>query len=260
MDFLKKHYEKILLAVILLGLALAAAALPFTLDSDRESLAQIDNQLAPPKIYQPVDLSPAVVALNRMKSPPTVLISGQNNTFNPVVWKQKPNGELVKLPPGSEGAEALTIQEIRPLKFELIYERTVGGGHFFTVVKEISPRKSTRRTSKFFTTDQRSGDIHLIEVKSSSGSGDVFVFEIPETKEIITVTKDKPFSRIEGYEADLRYELESRPFPGVRNGSELIFDGGVHKIVVITSTQVRIQTTATQKQTTLSLQGSRSSQ
>jgi hypothetical protein len=164
---------------------------------------------------------------------------------------------MVKLPPGSEGAEALTVLEIRPLKFEVIYERPVAGGHFFTIVKETLPRRASRRVSKFFNTEQRSGDIVLLEVKSSPGGPEEFVFQIPETKEIFSVTKDKPFSRTEGYEADLRYDLESKSFPGMRNGADLFFDGGPHKIVVITSSQVRIQTTATQKQTTLSLPGSR---
>jgi hypothetical protein len=257
MDFLKKHYEKILLAVILLGLVLAAAALPFTLEGDRENLSKIDDRLPPPKLYQPIDLSAPKEALDRMKNPPKLVLSGEHNTFNPVTWKQKPNGDLVKLPPGTEGAEAISILGIRPLKFEVIYEKSpAGGGHFFTVVQEISARKSARRVSRYFTPGQKSGELQLSAVKNLPGGVDEFLFEIPETKETFRVTKDKLFSRIEGYEADLRYDLENKTFSGVRNGSDLFFDGGWHKIVVITSTQVRIQATATQKQTTLSLQGS----
>jgi len=35
MDFIKKHYEKILLGVVLLGLAVAVVALPFYITSQR---------------------------------------------------------------------------------------------------------------------------------------------------------------------------------------------------------------------------------
>jgi hypothetical protein len=257
MDFLKKHYEKILLAVILLGLALAAAALPFTLDADRQNLAQIDDRLPPPKLYVPVDLSAPTEALKRMKNPPQVVLSGPHNTFNPVTWKQKPTGELIKLPPGSEGAEALSVLEIRPLKFEVIFERSSEvGGHTFTVVQETEARKASRRLQRYYTLGQKSGGLQLVEIKVTPGAEDRFVFEITDTKEVFQVTRSKPFSRIEGYEADLRYELENKTFSDVRSGSPLFFDGAWHKIVVITSTQVRIQTTTTQKQTTLSLQGS----
>jgi hypothetical protein len=59
MDFLKKHYEKILLGVVLLGLVTAAVLLPFMIMSDRENLEVtrmgIINRV--PKPLEPLDLT-----------------------------------------------------------------------------------------------------------------------------------------------------------------------------------------------------------
>ena len=40
MEFLKKHYEKVLLSVVLVGLAVAAALLPIKVAAVRETLEQ----------------------------------------------------------------------------------------------------------------------------------------------------------------------------------------------------------------------------
>ena len=49
MDFLKKHYEKVLLGVVLLGLAVAVAFLPFKIASDKQALEDKRNQLIHPQ-------------------------------------------------------------------------------------------------------------------------------------------------------------------------------------------------------------------
>ena len=45
MDFLKKHYEKVLLGVVLLGLAVAVAFLPFKIASEKQKLEDMRNRL-----------------------------------------------------------------------------------------------------------------------------------------------------------------------------------------------------------------------
>jgi hypothetical protein len=50
MDFLKKHYEKILLGVVLLGLAVAVGFLPFKIASEKENLERMNSNLSHPKV------------------------------------------------------------------------------------------------------------------------------------------------------------------------------------------------------------------
>ncbi len=50
MDFLKKHYEKVLLGVVLLGLAVAVAFLPFKIASEKQKLEDMRNTLINPNV------------------------------------------------------------------------------------------------------------------------------------------------------------------------------------------------------------------
>ena len=54
MDFLKKHYEKVMLGVVLLGLAVAVAVLPFMIASEKEKLEEMKSS-CPPSESQTVD-------------------------------------------------------------------------------------------------------------------------------------------------------------------------------------------------------------
>ena len=49
MDFLKKHYEKVLLGVVLLGLAVAVAFLPFKIASEKQKLEDMRNSSSIPR-------------------------------------------------------------------------------------------------------------------------------------------------------------------------------------------------------------------
>src|SRR5258705_304317 len=50
MDLLKKHYEKILLGVVLLGLAVAVGFLPIKITSEKQKLTDLSNARRSPKV------------------------------------------------------------------------------------------------------------------------------------------------------------------------------------------------------------------
>src|SRR4051812_1423954 len=126
MEFLKKHYEKILLSAVLLCLAVAAAWLPVKIRQEKEELQKTIVNLPKPKELKPVDLSTNEVTLKRLQNPPTVELSGAHNLFNPVTWKIKPDGSFIKII--REGVDALVITNIRPLFMELVFEKTTASG------------------------------------------------------------------------------------------------------------------------------------
>jgi hypothetical protein len=76
------------------------------------------------------------------------------------------------------------------------------------------------------------------------------VLELVDDGELITVSKDKPFQRVDGYAVDLRYPLENRP-PWVarRVGDALTFGGENYIIVAITKTEVVVLAKSNQKKT-----------
>ncbi|MGV3773072.1 MAG: hypothetical protein ACO1QB_09240, partial [Verrucomicrobiales bacterium] len=54
MEFLKQHYEKIILSVVLLGLAAAAALMPMKVSEEKEKETARKEQLMPSTV-KPID-------------------------------------------------------------------------------------------------------------------------------------------------------------------------------------------------------------
>jgi len=50
MDFLKKHYEKILLGIVLVGLAGAFVYLPVKIGAEKQQLVDMEQSLTHPKV------------------------------------------------------------------------------------------------------------------------------------------------------------------------------------------------------------------
>src|SRR5512141_1987982 len=121
MQFIKKHYEKVLLSIVLLGLAAAAAALPWQVSRERDRLEEIRGNLTvkvKAKPFKPLDewLTTNKATLARLESPLNLELSGPHNLLNPVPWKKMPDGRMVPIRTGAElGAGAVKIEQIRPL-------------------------------------------------------------------------------------------------------------------------------------------------
>ena len=120
MQFLKKHYEKIILCTVLLGLAAAAIVMGSVITKLQEEVSQPVSE--PPhntKQVVPLDLTADLLALAQITNPPPVVLSGDHNLFNPVTWRRKPNGELLKIL--KTGPDALKITGITPLYTVITY-------------------------------------------------------------------------------------------------------------------------------------------
>ena len=129
MEFLKKHYEKIILSVVLLGLAVVAAYLPIKVNQEKESENTRKQSLigAAAKPFPPVDLSTNEAVLTKVKTPIKFDISGRHNLFNPVPWVKRPNGELIKVQTGDEiGIGALEVSAINPLHLIISFDGIAG--------------------------------------------------------------------------------------------------------------------------------------
>src|SRR5690606_18516777 len=126
-----KHYEKILLSVVLLCLAIAAAWFPMKIKAERENAQGYVVTLPPPKELTPMDISTNRAALVRLQNPPVVNLDGDHNLFNPVTWKVNPDGSYQKVV--REGVDALVATKITPLYFELSFIRATTAGYFIGV-------------------------------------------------------------------------------------------------------------------------------
>ena len=76
------------------------------------------------------------------------------------------------------------------------------------------------------------------------------VLELTEGGDIVSIAKDKPFKRVDGYTVDLKYPLENRPpWLNQRVGGALKFGGEDYIIVAITKTEVVVLAKSNQKKT-----------
>ena len=87
MEILKKHFEKLLLGVVLLGLVVGAAFLPLMIASERQSLrdmAQAELRRTPGELPK-LDLSKSEQLLARLQAALKLDFSSSHKVFNPVV-------------------------------------------------------------------------------------------------------------------------------------------------------------------------------
>src|ERR1017187_7499156 len=116
MDFVKKHYEKILLSVVLLGLMGVLVFMLYLIPSDRQRLADIRLSIISHAVkpLDPLDLTRETNVSARLQSPYKLDFSTTNKLFNPVQWQKTPDGRLMKLASGNEVGLAV-ITKITPL-------------------------------------------------------------------------------------------------------------------------------------------------
>lgn len=261
MPFIKKHYEKILLSVVLLALAVAAAALPLEVARVRSYLEDLihGEQRPEPKQFTEVDLSSNQVVVKRLASPIDLNLSEPHNIFNPVRWQKRPDGTLLKIPTSNHiGPAALVVTEIHELDLIVSFEGVEGTAenpkYTFTIIREgeTNPRKSQIVTLN----TPRNANFTLLEVEGPKDRPTAFQLLLKDEQEPITVTKDKPYTRILGYAAQLKYPPHnqnfSKPFR-VKDPLRLTGDTETYKIVAINPNEVTVAADSTQKRTTVKL-------
>jgi len=254
MEFLKKHYEKLILSVVLLGLAVAVAMLPMKVNQEKQKEEERKQALigAPVKPYPPVDLTTNKVVLEKVKNPIKFEISGKHNLFNPVPWEKRPNGELVKIKLGNEiGIDAVKVLATHPLQMivkldEVSASDTNNIKYVVTVIRETD---KTPKNSRALAKGAPSPFGSVKEVVGPAENPTSIVFRLPNGKEV-PVSKDKPYTEIIGYSADLAYPLTGWTRKDARKDEALPQLGNdTYKIVAIDKDKVIFSANSNKKQT-----------
>ncbi|MGO8700345.1 MAG: hypothetical protein ACLQVY_21855 [Limisphaerales bacterium] len=263
MEFLKRHYEKIVLCVVLLGLAGAAVWIKMEISHVSESLeAPVTGATTPrqprgkgaaaPAALAPVDLKADELALAQITNPPPVVLSGLHNLFNPVTWKRSTNGAYLKIL--KSGPDALTVTNITPLYTIIAYDHPVGIGtptYDMTYQTQTDLARPGHKTTEFAKQDEKmkSGLYIIRGIKGAPDDPTELELEIPATGQTVSVTTNKPYQQVDGYVADLRYEPEQKTMPKLHVDSTIKLDGELYKVIEISSNAVRVQANRTTKVT-----------
>jgi len=268
MDFLKpllKHYEKVLLSVVLLVLAGAAVFLLLRVSDEQQELERLQSlDVRTGKKPVPIaDLSTNEIVLRRIRRAEEIVLNGEHNLFNPVTWKKRPDGSLVKIVTGREiGPGAIKILKVVPLKLMVSYEGSMERGsstsYRFKVTREAHKKPSSRSpvTREVMGVGNRNDIFTLREVHPSVEKPEEFVLEIEDDDDRtqVTVGKDQPYEGIAGYMMDLYYEPDKLQFLNRRVDDRLVFAGDTNRIVSMEADSVTMEALSNKKRTTITLE------
>ncbi len=244
MEFLKKHYEKIILGVVLIGLAGAVAVLPFVISDEQAKLKEMSNVvLTPrPKPLTNLDLTLPETALKRLATPASIDFGEPNRLFNPMPWQQKADKTLI--PGAKAGPESLLVTNVAPLYLKLSLDRveTIADTpkYVIGIEKQAAPTPSHRaKKQTYCKLNDKNETFQLIEVKGKPEDPTQLVVLLNDSGERAVIGKDKPFERIDGYKADFRYDPEKKTWPDRRvNSPPLAFNGEEYTIIGLTPDEV----------------------
>jgi hypothetical protein len=267
MDFVKKHYEKILLGFVLLGLVGALVFLPFMIARDQQQLREMSYGVVHPKAVPlpALNLTNETSVLERLQSPYKLDFSTTNKLFNPVQWQRTPDGRFIKLASGNEAGMAV-VTKITPLYLILTLDSVetndneLGARYVISMERQASALPAQRgKRQHYASVGEKVGEKDdAFIIREASGSPADFgtlklTVQLMDTGERATLSKDKPFRRVDGYSADLKYDLEKPPktWQGQRINANLRFDADDYIIVAIDQNSVVLSARSNQKKTTL---------
>jgi hypothetical protein len=264
MNFVKKHYEKILLSVVLLGLAGALVFLPVLILNDQDAARKMKEGI----IRAHVDPLPALNLTQetnvsaRLQSPYKLDFSTTNKLFNPLPWQRKADNTLVPVKVGLIGPEAAVVTKITPLCLVLtlddIQPNELGVRYVISMERQAAVLPGQRGKRQHYASinekvGEKNDGFTLKEVNGSPADPGTLklILQLSDTGERATLSRDNPFRRTDAYSADLKYDPEGKKWQGQRIGADLKFAGDDNIIVAISQDAVIMLAKSNQKKTTL---------
>jgi hypothetical protein len=266
MEFLKKlpqllqqHYEKVLLGAALAALVLAGLLLAQQKQKEEEELDRYIKTTTGRKawLYTNVDWTPYTQALQDATNLVRIDFTKPrlHNLFGPVKWQRRPDGSLLKIELGNEvGAEALKITKVAPLYLMINVDKASGAaGFFMSVTREAATNALLRKKFQSYVTPNGKDRLNTFVLKEIKGTAEdpELVLELTDSGEKISVGKDRPFQRVDGYMADLTYPPENRTYTGKRVNDAVTLGGQDYILVAISQNEVVLSARSNNKRTTL---------
>jgi len=240
MNFIKKHYEKVLLGAVLLGLVVAVILLPFKKVAEEAELEQQRQKILarrPPPL-PPLNLSRTEDALKGLQGPASLNFAAPHNLVNPVPWQKALDGRLIPLRTGREiGPERVEVTKISPLYLIVTLESVgaSGSNYLIKIEKETEVISDKRKRSGYVTLNVKPArlPVTLRDVKGPADQPSELVLELDETSERFSVAPGRPYRRVDGYTADLKYEPERLNRTNQRVGAKMSFAGDEFTVAAI---------------------------
>jgi hypothetical protein len=265
MQFIKKHYEKILLGVVLAGLVGALVFMPFYISSDNAAMVSLTEGMINPsaKPLQDLDLSAQTAVANRLRNGYSLDLATTNKVFNPQDWVKQQDGTIVPAA-GHTGASICVVTGITPLyltiSLDSVSTNELGARYSIGVEKqaEKNPAKRRKQARSSAVGDKANDTFAIVAVKGDDITNPNEVdLKLTDTGEMVAIALGKPYKRVDGYSADFRYDPEKLVFHDVRagdtrsGGKDIIFNGTRFVVDDIQQNQLILRDLSNQKKTPL---------
>ena len=271
MEFLKNHYEKIVLGVMLLLMAVGAVVLVLEVGSVQEELQKFkDTTLGHDGKPPPQEnLGELVKALTQATNPPKVEFTKVHKVFNPDAWYVTTNGDLVA---GTNvGVGRLVVQSITPQHLKLWFDGVTGSAGResvkINVIREFAPtpaEQGRKQLSLPLSTTNANNTLNpatklQIFAREIGGTPEAPVAKLelvePGKDPIkFTVSKTQGFTNVMEHIAFIVYPVESNyVWRAARKGQPLSFAGDTNIVVEITASNVVVRAISNDKHTTIPL-------
>jgi hypothetical protein len=263
MNFIKKHYEKVFLGAVLLGLFGALLAMPVAISSDKQKFQDLTRSIIQrrPKVLDPLDMSAENAALDRVQSSYELDFENTNRLFNPMQWQKTQDGHWIELRSGREvGPGAVQVTKIMPLYY-IVRLDSVEPANSFSAARyvvsierqdaQIAPQRRPRK--HWLSVGEKDAELSLTTATGPTDNPQL-TLQIVSSGEQVTLSKTRSFSEVTGYAADLKYPVPYRHWDDQRIGAMINLNGNDYKVVVIDTNEVVISAQSNQKKTTLPYQ------
>lgn len=251
MDFIKKNYEKVLLGLVLAGMAVGAVLLILMIPAERAALETKSNEIIsrPAKPLTNLDLTLQSNLLGRVATLSCLNLSATNKVFNPIKWLRDPNGEFHKEVPGDRGPDAVIVTRITNLYTTLTLDSVMTNAepirYIIGIQRDAAPQPRQRAKRQAGASIGTKTDTFILrKVNGPPDNPTTLEVEMNDTGEIAVIPRDKPYRRVDGYLADMMYKRENKTWPNVRVGAggpgtpPIMIEGESYIVVAISQNEV----------------------
>ena len=255
MDFLKKHYEKAILSLVLLALAVVAVLLFVEVGTFKTNLDdQLKNRTGvKKKELHATDLTSNQAVLKRLATAIEVPLGGDHPAFNATRWKKTANGDAA--PDNSranQGPAGISGATTAPLYLSVEFGKAAGTAeaprYEFIIGREFEKQAAKRGnmtlsakvTEGIRLPGQKSDLFRLLEVKGAAMEPGELSIQLTAGNERATVAPKRPYRQVMGYSAQFTYGVEKRLFRNVRVDDSLPLSGVTYKVVAISEGEIVI--------------------
>lgn len=252
MDFLKKHYEKIILVLVLLILTAAVGALLLYIPGEKKHLedtanAQINSR---PQPLPALDTTNVDQALKRLDDTVRVDLTSKHRVFNPMLWQLRSDVRIVKIGAANQyGIDAVKLTNVSDIYLTVTYVTNTVNGYQIKVRDESAAQPADR--SVVVHPDSTADAFFLRKVEGPAENPTALLLEFKNTHEQYTLKGNpgEPFRKVVAHSADLGYPPEpalhwnkmraaALGIPAIR--SSFTLDGLVYKVIDVQSNNVVI--------------------